>query len=156
RVRRSAYRSFETLPANASPASRCPASSGLCRKSRKALAERSSVVNSPLRSRRERDAAAGPFRPVRKWSGNWPSSGRPSSILSRWALIRTSSRSARTPLRTQMISRLRERFNVYLSFKDIFHAPTVTALAARLELSQKRSASLSLRDPLADIARLEG
>jgi len=57
---------------------------------------------------------------------------------------------------TQMISRLRERFNVYLSFKDIFHAPTVTALAARLESSKKRSTSLKLRDPLADIAGLEG
>jgi len=56
----------------------------------------------------------------------------------------------------QMISRLRECFDVYFSFKDIVHAPTVTALAACLESSKKRSTSLSLRDPLANIARREG
>jgi acyl-CoA synthetase (AMP-forming)/AMP-acid ligase II/acyl carrier protein len=56
---------------------------------------------------------------------------------------------------TQMISRLRECFDVYLSFKDIVHAPTVMALAARLGSLKKRSTSPSLRDPLADIGRLE-
>src|SRR5262249_38856230 len=57
---------------------------------------------------------------------------------------------------TGIISRLREYFDVYFSFKDLIHAPTVTALAARLESSKNRSTSPSLRDPLADIARREG
>src|SRR5262249_25751522 len=56
----------------------------------------------------------------------------------------------------RMISRLRERFGVDFSFKDIFDAPTVAALAARLELSKKRSTSPSFLDPAADIAHLEG
>ena len=34
---------------------------------------------------------------------------------------------------TQMLSRLRTRFGVDFSFKDIFDAPTVAALAARIE-----------------------
>ena len=38
---------------------------------------------------------------------------------------------------TQMLSRLRARFGVDFSFKDIFDAPTVAALAARLESSQR-------------------
>ncbi len=47
---------------------------------------------------------------------------------------------------TQMIARLRERFGVDLSFKDIFEAPTVAALAACLQRSKKfaRSGSSTL------------
>jgi acyl-CoA synthetase (AMP-forming)/AMP-acid ligase II/acyl carrier protein len=52
---------------------------------------------------------------------------------------------------TQMILRLRECFGVNFSFKDIFEAPTVAALAARLESSQ----SLSLPDPPINIERVE-
>jgi acyl-CoA synthetase (AMP-forming)/AMP-acid ligase II/acyl carrier protein len=52
---------------------------------------------------------------------------------------------------TQMILCLRERFGVNFSFKDIFEAPTVAALAARLKSSQ----SLSLPDPPTDIERVE-
>ena len=37
----------------------------------------------------------------------------------------------------QMLSRLRARFGVDLSFKDIFDAPTVAALAARIESSER-------------------
>ena len=57
---------------------------------------------------------------------------------------------------TQMISRLRERFGVDFSFKDIFDAPTVAALAARLQRSKKVSGSVSssLRDPTKDNARV--
>jgi amino acid adenylation domain-containing protein len=53
---------------------------------------------------------------------------------------------------TQMLSRLRARFDVDFSFKDIFDAPTVTALASRLGSKQKDSAavSLSLRDAPTD------
>jgi amino acid adenylation domain-containing protein len=52
---------------------------------------------------------------------------------------------------TQLLSRLR-RFDVELSYKDIFDAPTVAALAARLELSKKgpAAAPLTLRDVPAD------
>jgi acyl-CoA synthetase (AMP-forming)/AMP-acid ligase II/acyl carrier protein len=56
----------------------------------------------------------------------------------------------------QMISRLRERFDVEFSFKDIVDAPTVAALAARLKASKKRSTSMSSGDPPAGIARVEG
>jgi len=54
---------------------------------------------------------------------------------------------------TQMLSRLRARFGVDFSFKDIFDAPTVAALAARLESPQRRRApvSPSLRDTPTDI-----
>jgi acyl-CoA synthetase (AMP-forming)/AMP-acid ligase II/acyl carrier protein/NRPS condensation-like uncharacterized protein len=57
----------------------------------------------------------------------------------------------------QMISRLRERFAVEISIKDIFDAPTVRALAARLTLSKKAAAATSpdLSDPPADIVRIE-
>jgi acyl-CoA synthetase (AMP-forming)/AMP-acid ligase II/acyl carrier protein len=57
----------------------------------------------------------------------------------------------------QMTSLLRERFGVDLSLKDIFDAPTVTSLAARLE-SEEGSTAVSLRlvDPLTDIAGAEG
>jgi acyl-CoA synthetase (AMP-forming)/AMP-acid ligase II/acyl carrier protein len=58
---------------------------------------------------------------------------------------------------TQMISRLRERFGVDLSFKDIFDAPTVAALAARIGKSKKVSGSVlpNLRDEAKDNARVE-
>ena len=46
---------------------------------------------------------------------------------------------------TQMIARLRQQFGVDLSFKDIFDAPTVAALAARLESSKKSTAAAWLR-----------
>ena len=57
---------------------------------------------------------------------------------------------------TQMISRLREHFGVDFSFKDIFDAPTVAALAARLQRSKKLhgSAPPSLCDPKSDNARV--
>lgn len=59
---------------------------------------------------------------------------------------------------TQMLSRLRARFGVDFSFKDMFDAPTVAALAARLESSQRGPAagSPSLADSPTDMARLEG
>ena len=38
---------------------------------------------------------------------------------------------------TQMLSRLRSHFGIDLSFKDIFDAPTVAALAARIEIGEK-------------------
>jgi amino acid adenylation domain-containing protein len=41
---------------------------------------------------------------------------------------------------TQMRSRLRERYGANISFKEIFEAPTVTALAKRVELSRSRPA----------------
>jgi len=58
---------------------------------------------------------------------------------------------------TQMLSRLRELFGVDLSLRDIFNAPTVKALAARLE-SEKGSTAVSpsLCDSPTDIARVEG
>jgi acyl-CoA synthetase (AMP-forming)/AMP-acid ligase II/acyl carrier protein/NRPS condensation-like uncharacterized protein len=56
---------------------------------------------------------------------------------------------------TQMIARLRERFAVDFSFKDIFEAPTIAALVARLQRSKKlaRSASSTLLDSTKDNAR---
>jgi amino acid adenylation domain-containing protein len=45
---------------------------------------------------------------------------------------------------TQMLSRLRVRFGADFSFKDIFDAPTVAALAARVESSEKKPAAISL------------
>jgi acyl-CoA synthetase (AMP-forming)/AMP-acid ligase II/acyl carrier protein len=58
---------------------------------------------------------------------------------------------------TQMLSRLRTRFGVDLSFEDIFDAPTVETLAARLESWDRNSAaaSLNLHDPPIEIARVE-
>jgi amino acid adenylation domain-containing protein len=44
---------------------------------------------------------------------------------------------------TQFFSRLRERFDVRLSFEDMFDAPTVAALAARLDASRKKHAAVS-------------
>ena len=51
---------------------------------------------------------------------------------------------------TQMLSRLRERFGVNFSFEDIFDAPTVAALAARLESSKRDHAAVSLSLEIAD------
>ncbi len=53
---------------------------------------------------------------------------------------------------TQMRSRLRERFGADVSFKDIFDAPTVARLAARLEASKESPAAdlLSMSHPPAD------
>jgi amino acid adenylation domain-containing protein len=52
----------------------------------------------------------------------------------------------------QMLSRLRARFGVDFSFKDILDAPTVAALAARLESARRDPADVSpsLRDARAD------
>jgi acyl-CoA synthetase (AMP-forming)/AMP-acid ligase II/acyl carrier protein/NRPS condensation-like uncharacterized protein len=57
---------------------------------------------------------------------------------------------------TQMISRLREHFGVDFSFKDTFDAPTVAALAARVQRSKKLhgSVSSSLCDPKTDNTRV--
>jgi acyl-CoA synthetase (AMP-forming)/AMP-acid ligase II/acyl carrier protein/NRPS condensation-like uncharacterized protein len=57
---------------------------------------------------------------------------------------------------TQMISRLREHFGVDFSFQDIFAAPTVAALAARVQRSKKAhgSVSPSLCDPKTDNTRV--
>jgi acyl carrier protein len=54
---------------------------------------------------------------------------------------------------TQMILRVEERFGVEFSFKDIFNAPTVAALALRIESSKKSSMdpSLSSSDPAVEI-----
>ena len=59
---------------------------------------------------------------------------------------------------TQMILRVQERFGVDFSFKDIFDAPTVAALALRLESSKKGSseALLSSSDPPMEIACVKG
>ena len=46
---------------------------------------------------------------------------------------------------TQMLSRLRTRFGVDFSFKDIFDAPTVAALAARIKSSERDPAAASLQ-----------
>jgi len=51
----------------------------------------------------------------------------------------------------QLLSRVRARFRVEFSFKDIFDSPTVAALAARIESSKKGiAASPGLRDVTAD------
>jgi acyl-CoA synthetase (AMP-forming)/AMP-acid ligase II/acyl carrier protein/NRPS condensation-like uncharacterized protein len=57
----------------------------------------------------------------------------------------------------QILSRLRAHFGVDFSLKDIFDAPTVATLAARLEtLERDRAAgSLSLGDAPTEIARVE-
>jgi acyl-CoA synthetase (AMP-forming)/AMP-acid ligase II/acyl carrier protein/NRPS condensation-like uncharacterized protein len=54
----------------------------------------------------------------------------------------------------QMILRIEERFGVELSFKDIFDAPTVAALALRVGSARKNSADImpSSGDPPPDIA----
>jgi NRPS condensation-like uncharacterized protein/acyl carrier protein len=57
---------------------------------------------------------------------------------------------------TQMLSRLRARFGVGISLKDIFEAPTVAALAVRLEASETAAAgSPTLSDAQTAIARVE-
>ena len=59
---------------------------------------------------------------------------------------------------TQMILRLEERFGVDFSFKDIFDAPTVAALALRLQSSKKGSADVLLNptDPATEITCAKG
>jgi acyl-CoA synthetase (AMP-forming)/AMP-acid ligase II/acyl carrier protein/NRPS condensation-like uncharacterized protein len=57
----------------------------------------------------------------------------------------------------QVLSRLRAHFGVHFSLKDIFDAPTVATLAARLETLEKgrASASVSLVDAPTEIARTQ-
>jgi acyl-CoA synthetase (AMP-forming)/AMP-acid ligase II/acyl carrier protein len=59
---------------------------------------------------------------------------------------------------TQMILRLEERFGVDFSFEDIFNAPTVAALALRVESAKKGSTDelLVLSDPATEIACVKG
>jgi acyl-CoA synthetase (AMP-forming)/AMP-acid ligase II/acyl carrier protein len=59
---------------------------------------------------------------------------------------------------TQMIWRLREQFGVDFSFKDIFDAPTVGALAARVKSYEKTSTAepVSLCDTAPDVRHVEG
>jgi len=59
---------------------------------------------------------------------------------------------------TQMILRLEERFGVDFSFEDIFNAPTVAALALRVEASKKGSADPlpSSSDPTMETACVKG
>ena len=58
---------------------------------------------------------------------------------------------------TQMLSRLRDRFGLHVSFKDIFSVPTVAALAGRIESQEKnRDAEPPCsHEALADVARVE-
>jgi acyl-CoA synthetase (AMP-forming)/AMP-acid ligase II/acyl carrier protein len=56
---------------------------------------------------------------------------------------------------TQMISRLRERFGVELALKDIFEAPTISALAVRIQESKKISESSNVSEPPKHHARAE-
>ena len=56
--------------------------------------------------------------------------------------MKTSSRSGADSLTVaQLLSRLRARFGVDFSFRDIFDAPTVATLAARIESSKKGTPS---------------
>jgi acyl carrier protein len=48
---------------------------------------------------------------------------------------------------TQMISRLRERFGVDLALKDVFEAPTIAALAMRIQDSKRLPESSRFREP---------
>jgi acyl-CoA synthetase (AMP-forming)/AMP-acid ligase II/acyl carrier protein len=60
---------------------------------------------------------------------------------------------------TQMILRVEERFGVDFSFEDIFSAPTVAALALRVESSNKTHSTNSLRsssDPTMEMTRVTG
>jgi acyl-CoA synthetase (AMP-forming)/AMP-acid ligase II/acyl carrier protein len=59
---------------------------------------------------------------------------------------------------TQMILRLGERFSVDFSFEDIFKAPTVAALALRIDASKRGSADRLLRqsDPTTQTACVKG
>jgi acyl-CoA synthetase (AMP-forming)/AMP-acid ligase II/acyl carrier protein len=56
---------------------------------------------------------------------------------------------------TQLISRLRERFGVDLALKDIFEAPTIAALAMRIQESNKLSESSNFCKPPKHRARAE-
>lgn len=58
----------------------------------------------------------------------------------------------------QMILRLKEHFGADFSFEDIFDAPTVAALALRVELSKNGSADVSLisSDPPTEIPLVKG
>src|SRR5438094_1880099 len=55
----------------------------------------------------------------------------------------------------QMLLRLRERFGVGFSFKDIFDAPAVVTLAARIERKKSAAAAPSLHDSSMEIIRVE-
>jgi acyl-CoA synthetase (AMP-forming)/AMP-acid ligase II/acyl carrier protein/NRPS condensation-like uncharacterized protein len=55
---------------------------------------------------------------------------------------------------TQLISRLREQFGVDFSFKDIFDAPTVAGLAARIRRSKKASGAAA--SSLTGLAKKDG
>jgi len=60
---------------------------------------------------------------------------------------------------TRMISRLHESFGVSLSLKDIFEAPTIASLAARLESSGKEPSAVALsrgRRPMDDVGQTSG
>jgi acyl-CoA synthetase (AMP-forming)/AMP-acid ligase II/acyl carrier protein len=59
---------------------------------------------------------------------------------------------------TQMILRLEERFGVDFSFEDIFNAPTVAALALRVESSKKgsREPLVGSSDPTMETACVKG
>jgi acyl-CoA synthetase (AMP-forming)/AMP-acid ligase II/acyl carrier protein len=59
---------------------------------------------------------------------------------------------------TQMILRLEELFGVDFAFEDIFSAPTVAALALRVESSTKHAAAslLSSSDPTIETVRVKG
>ena len=57
---------------------------------------------------------------------------------------------------TQMILRLGERFGVDFSFEDIFNAPTVSALALRVEASKKTSTEPSQSNPAVETAWVKG
>jgi acyl-CoA synthetase (AMP-forming)/AMP-acid ligase II/acyl carrier protein len=59
---------------------------------------------------------------------------------------------------TQMILRLEDRFGVDFSFEDIFNAPTVAALALRVESAKKRATDplLSSSDPSMETACVKG
>ena len=85
------------------------------------------------RQDRASNATSG-WRPARKPNGNWPKSGRTSWILNEVGVEEdVFALGADSLTVAQLISRLRARFGVEFSFKDIFDAPTVAALAARIE-----------------------
>ncbi|WP_407169576.1 AMP-binding protein [Bradyrhizobium sp. ORS 111] len=58
---------------------------------------------------------------------------------------------------TQMILRVEERLGITLSFEDIFNAPTVAALALRVESAQASAGSLARpHDPPTEMTRADG
>ena len=88
--------------------------------------------------RARRIAAAKSFRPARNWSCNWPDIWAELLDLDQMSVDQDIFALGADSLTVaQMLSRLRARFGVDLSFKDIFDAPTVAALAARIESSEK-------------------